>query len=250
MEIKEPSNRYNPNGNGFITLHRKLLSSPIFENPNDLKIWIWCLLRANHSNTSVFFGYEEIQVKRGQFIFGRFTASKELSMNPSTVYKILKKLEKAGMIEIKSNNKKSLLSIINYECYQDNDIQKEQQSNNRVTTEEQQSNTDNKDNKNNKDNKEHTPIKKMYGEFQNVSLTDLEYEKLLVKIGVSEIQRAIDILSSYKKSHGKSYKSDYATFHSWVIDKLNQTKANYGKQTSGAAQPTTPNKYAGIGDPK
>jgi hypothetical protein len=126
MIVKEISRRYNPNGNGFIILHRKLLSSAIFENPNDLKVWLWCLLRANHSNASIFFGSEEIGIKRGQFIFGRFTASQELKMNPSTVYKILKKLEKAGMILIKSNNKKSLLSVINYEVYQ---------SNNRRTTE-------------------------------------------------------------------------------------------------------------------
>lgn len=130
-------------GNGFITLHRKLLDSAVFDNPNDLKVWIWCLLRANHAQNTFFFGGEEITVGRGQFIFGRFTASSELKMNPSTIYKILKKLERAGMIEIKSNNKNSLLSVIKYETYQNRDTRGEQQSNNKVTTEEQQSNTNN-----------------------------------------------------------------------------------------------------------
>lgn len=143
------------NGNGFITLHRKLINSAVFENPNDLKIWIWCLLRANHSSNTFFFGGDEITIKRGQFIFGRFTAAKELKMNPSTIYKILKKLERAGMIDIKSNNKNSLLSIIKYETYQSATKQKEQQSNNKVTTEEQQSNTNNNDNNDNNVTKEH-----------------------------------------------------------------------------------------------
>lgn len=143
-------------GNGFITLHRKLLDSAVFDNPNDLKIWIWCLLRANHAQNTFFFGGEEIKVERGQFIYGRFTASKELKMNASTVYKILKKLERAGMISIKSNNKNSLLSIVKYELYQSRDTRGEQQSNNKVTTEEQQSNTNNNVTMNNNETKEHT----------------------------------------------------------------------------------------------
>ena len=141
--VKEPSQRYNPNGSGFIILHRKILSSAIFRNPNDLKIWVWVLLRANHSASNFFWNGEEISINRGQFIYGIFTSSEELSMNPSTVYKILKKLEKAGMISIKSNNKNSLLSVINYECYQNNDIQKEKPSKNQVKTKEKRSNTDN-----------------------------------------------------------------------------------------------------------
>lgn len=143
-------------GNGFITLHRKLLDSAVFNNPNDLKVWIWCLLRANHAQNTFFFGGEEITVGRGQFIFGRFTASSELKMNPSTIYKILKKLEKAGMIDIKSNNKNSLLSVIKYETYQNRDTRGEQQSNNKVTTEEQQSNTNNNVTRINNETKEHT----------------------------------------------------------------------------------------------
>lgn len=129
--------------NGFITLHRKILESAIFENPNELKVWIWCLCRANWSDNTVFFSGEEINVRRGQFIFGRFTGSDECNMNPNTFYKILKKLEKAGMILINSNNKKSLLTVVKYEIYQDGLIDEQQQSNNKVTTKQQQSNTDN-----------------------------------------------------------------------------------------------------------
>jgi len=143
-------------GSGFITLHRKLLDSAVFDNPNDLKIWIWCLLRANHASNKVFFGKDELVVQRGQFVYGRFTASDELKMNPSTIYKILKKLERAGMIEIKSNNKNSLLSIVKYELYQNRDTRGEQQSNNKVTTEEQQSNTNNNVTRINNETKEHT----------------------------------------------------------------------------------------------
>ena len=217
---RETSKRYNPNGNGFIILHRKILSSPIFENPNDLKIWIWCLLRSNHSNTSVFFGDEEIPVKRGQFIFGRFTGSMECNMHPSTFYKILKKLEKAGMISIKSNNKKSLLTVINYEVYQSNATPKEQQSNNKVTTEEQQSNTDNNDNNVNKENnRAYTASKSQPSDVSQVIAYGTE-----ISLQQSECEKFFDYYTANGWRVGKNPMKDWkSAVRNW---KRNNNKYN------------------------
>ena len=49
-----------------------------------------------------------------------------------------------------------------------------------------------------------------FGEFQNVSLSETEMEKL----GPSALQ-LIERLSAYKASTGKKYKSDYATLLNW-----------------------------------
>ena len=68
-------------------------------------------------------------------------------MNPNTFWKRLKVLEKLSMISVKSNNKYSVISVLNWASYQIAD----DGSNNRVTTKEQQSNTDNKVNKVNKE---------------------------------------------------------------------------------------------------
>ena len=54
-------------------------------------------------------------------------------------------------------------------------------------------------------------IKKTYGEFQNVFLTDEEYEKLKEK----NLLPLIETLSSYMASKGKKYKSHYATILTW-----------------------------------
>ena len=139
----------------YIKLFRKLLKSPIFENEKALKIWIWCLLKATHTDRQQLVGQQIVNLKKGDFVFGRNKASEELKMNESTIYKYIKLLEKLQMISIKSNNKFSVISIEKWEEYQ----AKEQQENNKVTTEEQQSNT-NKNVKNVKNVKEREKRKK------------------------------------------------------------------------------------------
>ena len=66
------------------------------------------------------------------------------------------------------------------------------------------------------------PIKKPYGEFRNVRLTDEEYEKLKVAQGEARVKEAIEILGDWKESKGKANKSDYAAMksNSWVWEKV------------------------------
>lgn len=53
---------------------------------------------------------------------------------------------------------------------------------------------------------------KVYGEFENVKLTDEEYEK----IKQQNLLEFIDRLSTYLSSTGKKYKSHYATILTWA----------------------------------
>ncbi len=140
---------------GWIKLHRKLLDNPIFDNPNLLRVWMWCLLKASHDNYKQMVGLQVIDLEPGQFVTGRFKGSDELKINPSTFYKYLKTLERLQMIRLSSNNKMTIVSIENWERYQTKDSQEYQQNNNKITTKEQQNNT----NKNGKN------IKNIYSAF-------------------------------------------------------------------------------------
>lgn len=121
----------------YIKLFRKLLNSPIFENEKALKIWIWCLLKATHKERVQLVGQQEINLQKGQFVFGRKKASEELKMTESTIYKYIKLLEKLQMISINSNNKFSVITVEKWEEYQIEELK----DNNKATTKEQQSNT-------------------------------------------------------------------------------------------------------------
>lgn len=136
---------------GWIKLHRKLKNSLVFDNPDLLKVWIWCLLKATHDDYIQMIGLQEVELEKGQFIFGRKVAANELKMSESKTYRLIKKLETMQNLNIKTNNKFSIITIANWELYQsdsnNSEQQFEQQMNNKRTTNEQQMNT-NKNNKN------------------------------------------------------------------------------------------------------
>lgn len=145
---------------GFILLSRTLLDSDVFASQKLLKIWIWCLCKANFKDRSVPLkvgkGETIVKVKRGSFIFGRFRAEEELFIDGSTIYKSMKKLQEMNMVKIESNNQYSIVTICKYDEYQQSDnyqvTSKEQPSNNEVTAKGQPSNTTKNDNNYNKDN--------------------------------------------------------------------------------------------------
>jgi hypothetical protein len=117
--VKEPSVRYHPHGDGYVKVYRKLLTSAVFQNEKLLKVWIWCLIRANWTESPIFFDGEEITLQRGQFVTGRFTGSEQCNMNPKTFYNQLQKLAEMNNIVLVSDNRKTKISIVNYESYQD-----------------------------------------------------------------------------------------------------------------------------------
>lgn len=68
------------------------------------------------------------------------------------------------------------------------------------------------------------PEKKAYGPFENVWLTDAEYNKLREKYA-EKWDHALNKLGAYKSSTGKTYKSDFAAFFSWVDKSLAEEEA-------------------------
>ena len=106
------------NTNGWIKLHRKLLDGPILKSPNLLHVWIYCLLKANHKEKKIIFNNKEITLKPGQFIFGKKIASMEMNIPYSTLNYQLVTLKNCLNIERQSNNKFSIITILNWGTYQ------------------------------------------------------------------------------------------------------------------------------------
>lgn len=66
-----------------------------------------------------------------------------------------------------------------------------------------------------KESKEKKVKKSIYGELQNVFLTDEEYQKLKERFN-GQTETLINNLSTYIASRGDKYKSHYATILSWA----------------------------------
>lgn len=196
---------------GWIKVHRRLKESAVFGDPDLLKLWLLCLLKATHKPREVVIEKQVVRLEPGQFVTGRFELEKEYNdgvpnrkkISASTLQRWLRKLETWQMLNIKTYSKFSIVTVSNWTEYQ----QDEQQVNNKWTTDEQQVNTD-KNVKNDKNEK------KVYGEF--VRLTEEEHQKLTERLGQALTTDYIERLDNYIGSKGKKYKSHYHTILSWV----------------------------------
>lgn len=148
-------------GDGYIILSRSLVDSVAFKNEKWLKVWLWCLFEANFKSNTIPIntgkGMSAIKVERGQFVFGRNKHSKELGLKPSTLWKIILKLKSMGNLNIKSNSHCSIITVCNYDLYQDISNYK---VTGKVTGKEQASDRQGTQHKERKERKEGNEIKK------------------------------------------------------------------------------------------
>lgn len=54
---------------GWIKLHRKLISSNVFDNEKVLKVWIWCLMKATHKAEKPIIGTQIVRLKPRSIYF-------------------------------------------------------------------------------------------------------------------------------------------------------------------------------------
>ena len=103
--------------NDWIKVHRSLMDSAVWSDEWLVKLWMWCLLKANYK-ASFFKG---VPIARGQFATGQHTGSNELGVSPSRWYRGMTTLESLGNITILANSRFSVVTICKYELYQDID---------------------------------------------------------------------------------------------------------------------------------
>lgn len=101
---------------GWVKLHRKILDNGLFADAELLKVFIWCLLKANRSEEDK--NVYGAKLKQGQFLTGRVSASEELFIRPSTVHDRLKRLQRLGYIKLKSTNKYTVITVLRFKQYQ------------------------------------------------------------------------------------------------------------------------------------
>lgn len=128
---------------GWIMLHRKLLTSELFRNEKLLKVFIYCLLKATHAEHEQVVGRQKIRLSPGQFVFGRKKAAADLEMKESTIRDYIKVLQSHSTILVKPTNKFSVITIANWELYQQNEDSTDIKHDSKRTTKGQQINTNN-----------------------------------------------------------------------------------------------------------
>ena len=99
---------------GYIKLHRSMMSWEWWHNPNLRAFWVYLLLRANWEDGR----FEGQVVPRGSFVSSYPKMAEESGASYSTVRRYIKRLENSGEITVKSTNRWTVISIVKYGTYQ------------------------------------------------------------------------------------------------------------------------------------
>ena len=143
---------------GWISVHRKLLNWEWFTDVNVSHVFLYCLLRANHTNTK----WRGQEIGRGQFITSLDTISKETGLTVRQIRTVLDKLKVTGELTSTASSKSRLISITNYNNYQGHDKHSVKQVTSKRQADDKQVTTDNNVNNNNneimKEKKDNTNV--------------------------------------------------------------------------------------------
>lgn len=197
---------------GYVKVWRKISDAGWFKNHKLCTFWLWCLTKASHKEYDMIVGCQLVHLMPGEFVFGRKSAAEELDMSEQNLRTLLDFLKTTKNITIKVTNKFSIVSIINWSTYQQDENEINQQSNQPLTS--------NQPATNHKQTHKHINTKDyiIYGEHKNIKLTSDEHLKLNSNYGESLTEKSIQHLSSYKVEKGYTTKSDYLTIIRWVVD--------------------------------
>lgn len=102
------------NSHGWVRLHRQFLEWEWFDDANVFRLFIYCLLKANHNDNK----YRGQVVKRGTFLTSLELLSKDTGLSVRSVRTSLNKLESTGELTSKRNAKGTIIQVIKYDCYQ------------------------------------------------------------------------------------------------------------------------------------
>ncbi|MFS1002235.1 hypothetical protein ACFC87_05130 [Enterococcus casseliflavus] len=140
---------------GWVAIHRSIRDHWLYQEKrvfSKYEAWLDLVMDANHKQNKFVFDGKLVEVERGQKITSIRQLSERWRWSRTKVTDFLTLLEKDGMLVRKSDSKKTVITIVNYDIYQNQDNKKSHSSD----TEKPQKSTNNNDktminNDNNKD---------------------------------------------------------------------------------------------------
>ncbi|WP_239705750.1 MULTISPECIES: DnaD domain protein [unclassified Mammaliicoccus] len=164
---------------GWISLHRSIENHWLYEEErkfSKFEAWIDLLLMVNHKDNKTVMDGKLITVKRGQRITSLRKLGDRWKWSLTKVDSFLRLLEEDKMIVVKKDTKKTLVTIVNYDVYQNVNLEKRHRKDSEKTekehrkdrekTQKKTNNNDNKENNENNDNKENKKTPSVYDFYQ------------------------------------------------------------------------------------
>ena len=140
---------------GWICLHRKLTEWEWYTDANTMRLFVHFLLKANHTDKK----WRGVEIKRGSFITSYEHLSTELNLSVKQTRTALDKLKRTSEVASKTTSKYSIITVLNYDLYQDNGKQEGSQRASEGQAKGKQRATTNNDNNDNNENNENNETK-------------------------------------------------------------------------------------------
>jgi len=138
-------------------------------------------MRASYKEHDTIIGIKNVHLMPGQFIFGRKKASQETGLTEREIRTCVKFLENNENVTIKTTNKFSIISVINWHLYQQeettNDQTNDQQTTSKRPANDQQTTTYKKGKK----GKKGKNIKTFSSDSEEIRLAEFLFSKILEK---------------------------------------------------------------------
>lgn len=103
---------------GFVQMHRKIRDNPIFWKPNYLAVFTFILLDVEFQDCKKPLRGDLIDLRAGEGLFFQKEIADKFGIAIGTVANIIKKLISESIIETYTNNKYTIVRLVNWEIYQ------------------------------------------------------------------------------------------------------------------------------------
>lgn len=232
--------------NGWIKLNRQIIEWEWYKNSNVKDLFIHLLLLANHADGK----WQGIPIKRGQTLTSVAHITEKTNLSRSQIRRALKHLQDTKEISVKTTKKYTLVTIENYDKYQDDPEESDHQ---RTISEPSMNHqaTINKNKKNEKKEKKEENLI-VIGKFEKPTLEEVKkyifennynvdaeyfynyYEANGWKVGKNKIvswKSCIEIWHKRGEKENKIYKPKYNNYDQREYHNLDELYCNFMKES-------------------
>jgi hypothetical protein len=119
---------------GYIKLWRKSFDSGLHRDHKTWALWTYILCQATYKEIDININGEIVHLIPGQMITGRKKLAKELHMSERGIRTRLNHLKNYGNLTIKTTNRFSIINVINWNVYQQDESQNDQPNDQQATS--------------------------------------------------------------------------------------------------------------------
>jgi len=198
-----------------------MIDNPIYKSSSGVRVWLHCLLSATHTKHKIEFAGKEIELKVGEFIYGRYQWEKITRISPNTIENWINKLVKRNMIYVERRVRGygSILGISKWEDYQTQRAIKRAMGE-RWASDGRAMGEYNKDKKDKKDKKGEKTIakkKNKYSSLKNIKEQDMVEISQHYKVPLNFVKLQFEKMTNWCQAKDKRYKNYKRALMNWVL---------------------------------